>query len=402
MSSRILISALAAVAAIVVVAAPQDPSFEFPALKHAGFNLPKIDLVKAQASPDKVSVTFRNATVREVLDWLKSQGVSFIVGDDQVDKDARVNVHIVNEPVDAVMTAIGSMLGGHWEKKNDIWVFQKGRDYFGGVVNNDDGGSTITLTPAKQDDSVKVFGDLMSKEQGETFRKALQNGDDSKGWEDFMKAWEKWAAEYEKNYQDYQKNLKGRQFEYKIDQRQIEALRKQAEELAKQGQRFRVDGNGKAKDFIWDGKQMKPFDEKQIEALRKQAEEMAKSGVKVWTGPDGKANGFTWDGKQMRPFDEKQIEALRKQAEEMAKSGVKVWTVPDGKANGLTWDGKNFKPFDQKQMEEMQKRTQELLKRSMGLQQRAGSMKAYSLDGGKVRVLDEKAMKDLQLRMKDL
>ncbi|HVT10932.1 MAG TPA: hypothetical protein VHE55_01590 [Fimbriimonadaceae bacterium] len=402
MSSRILISALAVVATIAVVAARQDPSFEFPALKHAGFNLPKIDLTEPQTASDKVSVTFRNATIREVLDWLKSQGVSFIVGDDQVDKDARVSVHIVNEPVDAVMNAIGSMLGGHWDKKNDIWVFQKGRDIFGTALKYSADDSNITLTPAKPDTNVQVLGDVMSGEQDETLEKALQNGNDSKAWEDFIRAWEKWAGEYEKNFQDFQKNLKGKQFEYKVDQRQMEALRKQAEELAKQGQRFRVDGNGKVNGFIWEGKDMKPFDQKQIEQLRKQAEDMAKSGVKVWTVPNGDMKGFTWDGKDMKPFDQKQIEQLRKQAEEMAKSGVKVWTVPNGDMKGFTWDGKDMKQLDQKQLEEMQKRTRELLQRSLELQKKADDMKAYTFDGAKVRMLDEKEMKALEQRMRDM
>src|SRR4051812_23183729 len=81
MTSKLLVSALAAVAAIVVVAAPQDPSFDYPAAKHVGFDQPKDEPVLApleqQDKSDRVSVSFTNATVREVLDWLKNQGMNF-------------------------------------------------------------------------------------------------------------------------------------------------------------------------------------------------------------------------------------------------------------------------------------------------------------------------------------
>jgi hypothetical protein len=133
MSSKFLLTALAAVAAVAVVASPQDPSFEFPAAKHAGFDVFPQDVAqKAQTTTaDRVSVTFRNATVREVLDWLKDQGVSFVIGDDQVNKDSHVSVNVVNQPVEKLMHALASAWDGHWQKDSDIWVFRKGQDFFG-------------------------------------------------------------------------------------------------------------------------------------------------------------------------------------------------------------------------------------------------------------------------------
>ena len=73
MSSKLLMSALAAVATVVVVGAAQDPTFEFPAAHVAGYNVPKPDLEILGQSTGKISVTFRDATVREVLDWLARQ-----------------------------------------------------------------------------------------------------------------------------------------------------------------------------------------------------------------------------------------------------------------------------------------------------------------------------------------
>src|SRR5689334_9524969 len=97
MTSKLMLSALAAVAAIAVVAAPQDPSFDYPAAKHVGFDQPNEAAPQTpeparQERSDLVSVSFTDATVREVLDWLKNQGVSFVVTDQQVDKDSHVSI----------------------------------------------------------------------------------------------------------------------------------------------------------------------------------------------------------------------------------------------------------------------------------------------------------------------
>jgi|GEM_PF-4731305 len=304
MSSKMLLSALAVVAAIALVGATQDPTFEYPAAKNIGFDRPQATFAPAAQSKGKVSVSFRNATVREVLDWLKNSGVSFVIGDDQVNKDSRINVNIVNQPIESLMRALASAWNGHWDRSGDMWVFHEGAGPFGviteplpalaapkpepsfNVVIPDIGAKTYKIAPKSGDGPfIWTVPDVPAPAQSEALKRALQTMpdqwpkdlNDQKAWEHFQQKWEQWAREYEKNFQDFEKDFKGQNFDYKLDQKQLDELRKEAEEMAKSAQslrtKIREDGSG---GIIVDGTAIQPFDQKRLQDLMKQSEDFAK------------------------------------------------------------------------------------------------------------------------------
>jgi hypothetical protein len=359
MSSKLILSALATVAAIAVIAAPQDPSFEFPAAKHVGFDTPKDDLTQTSVSQDRVSVSFRNAPVREVLDWLKDQGVNFVVGEDQVDRDAKINVNVLNQSMDQLMNALAASWNGHWEKRDKIWVFKKGRDFFSGDEAKlaPEGGLSKTFTHLQGDgplvgtiDGPTIWTDgdhQMTKAQRDAFEKAMKNMDDPKAWEEFQKSWQQWSREYEKNFRDFEKNFKGQEF--KFDQKQIEEIQKRAEEAAKAGQNFRFEGTPGNKGFIYDGKNMKPMNEKEMKEFQE------------------KMKNF----KVLTP-DSKEMEQHMKELQNHMKD-FKI----------LTPDSKQFQKLNEKQMKEMQ-----------------DHMKIFMPDSKEFQRLNEKQMKEMQDHMK--
>lgn len=342
MTSKIMLSALAAVAAIAIVGAAQDPTFDYPAAKHVGFDIPKEDQsLTSNQSTEKVSVTFRNASIREVLDWLKNQGVSFVVGDDQVNKDGHVNINVMNQSLDTVMRALGTAWDGHWEKRDGMYVFRKGASPFGLAPSVAGQGTVQSLLgrAEKADEAVRTgaFGGRnllgtgglggnafsaqgMPKEQQELLQKALKDRNNPKAWEEFQKSWEKWAKDYEKNFQEFEKNFKGKDFKFQFDEKQLKELEKQSEDMAKTGEKMRTAFGRDGKGFIYDGKAVTPFDKKQLEEMQKNALDMAKVAEKMRLDSSG-AKGFTFDGSKIKTFDPKQLMDLEKGAMDMARSG---------------------------------------------------------------------------------
>ena len=114
------------------------------------------------AAQQRVSVSFNHAGVGEVLDWLSKNGGSFVAADSELPKDATVTMSIKDAPIEDVMDAIASALGGHWERRGDVSVFRKGEGFdfaFGG-----DGPGrmrTFNMGPG----NAKVFG--MPRKNGE-------------------------------------------------------------------------------------------------------------------------------------------------------------------------------------------------------------------------------------------
>jgi hypothetical protein len=346
MSSKMLLSALAAVAAIAVIAAPQDPSFEYPGAKHVGFDVPKEEPALAPQVSERVSVSFKNASMREVLDWLKNQGVSFVVKDEQIDKDARVSINLVNRPVEDFMRALATAWEGHWTQEKDIWVFHEGRDpnaaqELFGKLDQTTPLTRIEGAPFMNPswvEGAKGFGQLtpgkMTKEQQEEFKKVFEKMNDPRGWEEFQKKWEQSGKDYEKTWKNK---------EFQLDPKMMEEMQRKAFEMAKTGEKFQFEPGMKG--FKWDGKDFKPLDEKQLMEMQKHALEMAKESQK-WTklGP----NGIIIDGKNWQNLDEKQLK-------ELEKSGIKV----SKNGNEFRYE---MKPLDEKQMKEMQQRLSELSK----------------------------------------
>jgi hypothetical protein len=357
-----LLSALAAVAAVAVVASPpQDPSFEYPAIKHIGFDLPKegengqsVFAPQGKQATDRVSVSFKNASLREVLDWLKDQGVSFVVKDDQVDKGARVSINAVNQPLGDVMSALARSLNGHWARNKDIWVFQNGVGFL--EVPGAEGMRFDGNFPALQ-------GEKLSKEQQQQLNKAMEKMGDSKVWEQHAKEMEKWN-------QDLAKRMEGQKFEYKMDPKAMEEFQKHMMELSKDGKTFHYELKPGQNGFTWDGKQFKQLDEKQILELQKNAMEAAKQGQRFWS-----------DGDRSKMFDEKAMKELQEKWKKMGKEGTPFFVAPE---NG-------FFKMDEKAMKEWQDHIKKMGKDGI----------FYAPDSGLFK-MDEKAMRNWQEKMKKL
>jgi hypothetical protein len=75
------------------------------------------------ALQQRVSVKFENAPLAEVLKWLQTNGVSFVIDQDSIPRDKRVTINIVNQPLDDVMEAIAAAFGGAWERHGSVYSF---------------------------------------------------------------------------------------------------------------------------------------------------------------------------------------------------------------------------------------------------------------------------------------
>lgn len=86
--------------------------------------------VAAQSKISKrVSCSFENATVAEVLKWLSTQGQSFVADENVAASKRKVTVNIVEQPIDDVLDAIASGLNCKWEKKGDVLVLKNSDVY---------------------------------------------------------------------------------------------------------------------------------------------------------------------------------------------------------------------------------------------------------------------------------
>jgi hypothetical protein len=382
MSSKMFLSALATVAAVAVVASPQDPSFEYPAAKHVGFDVTKDDSQSSQS--DKVSVSFKNATVREVLDWLKNQGVNFVIGDDQINKESRININVMNQPVESFMKALAGAWAGHWEKKEDIWVFRQGANPFGersALFSGDAAKNPFTVVDGLKGDSKIYEGQLGDQRKlTEAQRAELQQ---SLGKMD------------RKALEEFQKNWQGKEFQFKFDEKE---LQNHLKEMQKDGKFFKMDPNSKG--FLIDGKDFKMFDEKQMKDMQKHFEEMERSGAFKHFKMDPNSKGFIIDGKDFKMFDESHMKDMQKHFEEMEKSGAFKHFKLDPNSKGFIVDGKNFKQLDEKQMKEMQKHFKELETR--GNFYKMDPNKSGIIVDGKTFKLDEKHLKDMERHFKEM
>jgi hypothetical protein len=82
--------------------------------------------VTARVQGKRVSASFNQASVREVLDWLTKNGMNFVVSDSEIPRDATVTLNVQDQPVNEVADAIAEALGGHWANRSGLRVFRKG------------------------------------------------------------------------------------------------------------------------------------------------------------------------------------------------------------------------------------------------------------------------------------
>ncbi|MEQ1820931.1 MAG: hypothetical protein ABL949_00285 [Fimbriimonadaceae bacterium] len=75
------------------------------------------------ALQQKVTVDL-DGTFDDVVKWLRSTGVNFVIADDTLAK-RRVSVKLDNQPLREAMDAIAEAMGGIWQKKGEIYTFAR-------------------------------------------------------------------------------------------------------------------------------------------------------------------------------------------------------------------------------------------------------------------------------------
>ncbi len=103
---------------------------------------------RQEDSSQRVSVDFNHAPVSDVLDWLSKNGASFVAADSEIPKDTTITMSIKDQPIDEVVDAIASALGGHWERNGGVRVFRHGGQGGFGEMRMD--GNWTTPTPPVQ------------------------------------------------------------------------------------------------------------------------------------------------------------------------------------------------------------------------------------------------------------
>lgn len=152
------------------------------------------DVNQGTVAQRKVTRSFDNAKLAEVLDWLKAQGVNFVIRPDQVDPNSRLSLNAVNQPLRDVMSAIAAAFGGSWTKEGELWVFRQGasRDFLLGAPSFPDFPS-FGLDKLENDPKFRVFTENDLKDSPE-FKKWMES---------WKKDWQKWAEEWKDHAKDF-------------------------------------------------------------------------------------------------------------------------------------------------------------------------------------------------------
>lgn len=82
----------------------------------------------APLSEEKHSVSFKNAEVQDVLEWMDKMGVSYVMPEGPW-STRKVTLNMRDQSLAAIADAIGFALGGRWERRGSIFVFRQ--DAFG-------------------------------------------------------------------------------------------------------------------------------------------------------------------------------------------------------------------------------------------------------------------------------
>jgi len=80
-------------------------------------------------SEKRVTISFNHAPVSDVLDWMAKNGASFVAADSELPKDATITLNVQDQPMNQVLDAIASALGGHWDRRGGMRVFRQGEGF---------------------------------------------------------------------------------------------------------------------------------------------------------------------------------------------------------------------------------------------------------------------------------
>ena len=197
----------------------------------------------------RLTGSFENATLKDVLKWLSQQGVSFVARAD-ADGNARLSLSIQDQPIQDVMDAIASAFDTQWEKKGNTYILkQSPRVIVEGVPLRDlapiPGTKRIeelVLPPGLK--SLEGFEVLPPQVFGEEFKEGvpLPPMFFEKSGEQDPKAkaeWERYAKEAEKRAKEFEKKFSDPKFKAEMERHMKDAEKwsreaeKQAKELEK-------------------------------------------------------------------------------------------------------------------------------------------------------------------------
>jgi hypothetical protein len=74
----------------------------------------------------RVSAKFNQANAREIVGWLISNGVNFVVNDEDLPAKKSISMNLVDQPLGEVLQAIGTALEGRFVRRGEIYVFRPG------------------------------------------------------------------------------------------------------------------------------------------------------------------------------------------------------------------------------------------------------------------------------------
>ncbi len=105
-----------------------------------------------------VTMSFHNTPVKDVLKWLESKGVSFVVSDADVANE-ELTLNLLDQPMDSVVEAIGSALDGRFVKRDNVYVFERGPWQSGSLLPGVSGQGSVSTLRIRPDLRFRVSRD---------------------------------------------------------------------------------------------------------------------------------------------------------------------------------------------------------------------------------------------------
>jgi hypothetical protein len=139
-----------------------------------GVTLANQDPVASAATPDKrVSASMNNASMDDVLEWLRRTGVNFVIEAGDPASRARLNINVNNQPLKDVMDSIANAVGGEWKKNGNVYSLRSGHGF---------------AIPPMAPGELRLFGGGEEGEWGELppkIRERLEGLEVPEGWQRF-------------------------------------------------------------------------------------------------------------------------------------------------------------------------------------------------------------------------
>ncbi len=226
--------------------AGQDPSLNLQYAIPAAEEVSILESLPSSDSEDQVkqsvSVRFTNAKAKEVFGWLQKKNVNFVVDDSQLPANKTITLNLQNQAMEDVLEAIGSALGGRFEKRKGIYVYQSGD-------------SRMLLTEMKALDSTRM---ALPRMRIETLPSRPMSPEEKKKFDASMKKFEaemkQFGEKMEKSFgPEFEKQFNSKEMELKLNKAFGPDFEKRMEEFGKSfegmGKQFELHFKDFDKDF---------------------------------------------------------------------------------------------------------------------------------------------------------